>query len=259
VSPTGIAVVDKCYTDVLLPDGGVLILYLVRLRLFGLPLAWISAELTGAHGGRRTGSAAALRVHGEDGRRRFGPGGRVRWRTPGLSGELELSPRHPPAALCDPVFEADGQLVRWTVEVPDADARATLRWPGGGCEAAGRGYRDRVLARAVPWRFPVTALSWGHAAVGDRAAVWFAADTPAGARSARWHDGQLDADGPLPSLRADRLLLDERLGERLAGPVARAAPLLRRLTSDPHQRRWTGAAGLRGLSGRALWEEVVWG
>jgi hypothetical protein len=236
----------------------------VRLRLLGVLVAWVSAELQWPDGRVRRGGALARRIREEESTLRFGPatieGARLTWTTTGLSGDLEMAPRHPAVVLCDPVFADGKQLVRWWVEVPDADVRGTLTWPGGGGDVRGRGYRDRVIARAVPWRFPMRRLLWGHASAGNQAAVWFEAETKERVLSAGWENGRVnDLAATIPELEQGRVVLDERLGERLAGRVRVLRSPLRRLTSDPHQTRWASGARLMGEAGRAVYEEVRWG
>lgn len=264
----GLAVVEKWYVDALLPhpEPALLVVYLVSLRISWLPpLAWTTVELLDADGSPHHDGRTARRVRGGPGWLDFGAvsivGNRVRWSLEGLAGDLEMRPRHPPAILSDPIFRDEHQLVRWWVEVPDAEVCGRLWWPGGGREVvAARGYRDRVYANAKPWRFPLRRLRWGHAAAGAFATVWFEAETSQQIVRAGWQDGRVNGVlPPLPVLRNSRLVLQERLGERLAGRARWLRPALRYMTSDPCQLRWTAEARLQGECGQAAYEEVRWG
>ncbi|HET7291280.1 MAG TPA: hypothetical protein VFM88_02545 [Vicinamibacteria bacterium] len=263
----GLAVAEKWYLDALLPrpDPALLVLTLVSLRVLGLPpLAWAAAELRSADGSVRRGATRARRVRGGHGWLEFGPvsiaGPRLRFRLGRLDGDLEIRPRHRPAVLCDPIVRDTRQLVRWWVEVPDADVSGRLWWPGGGREVKARGYRDRVYAKAKPWRFPLVKLRWGHAAADDLATVWFEAETAEGTIRAGWENGRVESALPrLPRLEDARLVLRERLAERLTGRARWLRPIARFLTSDPCQLRWTADARLGNAWGRATYEEVAWG
>jgi len=257
----GLALVEKWYIDTLLDDGGVLIVYLLWMRNAGIASAEVRAELHTAEGSVHKGRARAPRVAGGE-RLDFGSarleGEQLVWDTPGLSGSLTMTPRHPAVQLCDPVFDDGRQCVRWTVEVPDADVRGHVRLPGMERAIRGRGYRDRVYCNVIPWRFPMRSLRWGRAAAGRHASIWFAARTTDGAVSARWDDGVGGGGEAPPTARGARLLLDERLAETSSPPLAPLRAFARWLLSDPHQRRWTAETSISGASGHAIYEEVLW-
>jgi hypothetical protein len=259
----GLSLAEKWYVDTLLDDGGVLIVYLFWMRNAGIASAEVRAELHTAEGSVHRGRARAARIRGGEDELLFGPariaGTLFAWETPGLSGVLTMKPRRDAAVLCDPVFLDGRQTIRWTVEVPDADVEGRLFLPGGARAIKGRGYRDRVYCNVIPWRFPLRTLTWGRAVAGAHASIWFRAEMGRGEACARWEDGCVRREPPaVPETRASRLLLDERLAERVCRGAPPLRPVARWLLSDPHQRRWTAAATLGGQGGRALYEEVHW-
>jgi hypothetical protein len=257
-------VLEKWYSDTLAPDGAVLLVYLGWMRVFGVPLARVTAELFRPDGTAVRGHAKARWVRGAGERLEFGPAtlrnDSLAWQTPGLSGEVRFTARHPPATLRDPFLEEGGRRLLWTVEVPDADVAGELRWPGGATAIAGRGYRDRVWFDLRPWRFPIRELRWGRAASASHATTWVAARTGAGEVAATWTDGEVHG-GPArePELGSSRVLVESRVADLEGLRLGALRPLLRRLTGDPLEVKRAGAACLAGEPARAVHERVVWG
>jgi hypothetical protein len=256
-------VLEKRYVDALAPDGTVLLVYLGWMRLVGVPLARVTAELFRPDGSVVRGHAKASAIRGEGERLEFGPAtlrrDALRWRTPGLSGELRFAPRRPPATLRDP-FLADGaRRLLWTVEVPDADVEGELRWPGGEARLAGRGYRDRVWFDLRPWRFPIRELRWGRAVSGSHATTWVAARTGGGEVAATWIDGEVLEGARAPELGPARMLFEGRVADLPGLRFGYLRPLLRRLCGDPHEVKRAGPAILAGEPALCVDERVVWG
>ena len=139
---------EKWYVDTLMPDGSVLLVYLGRMRLWGVSTAKLTAELFRPGEPSREGSAGASDVVWQDGSVRLGPAKLservLGWETRGLSGELEFTSRFPNPGIRTPFLESGGRRLDWTLELPDADVRGQVRWPGGSLDIVGRGYRDRV-------------------------------------------------------------------------------------------------------------------
>jgi len=165
---------EKWYIDTLLDDGSILLVYLGRLRISGLPLGRVTAQFFPAAGPGRSGAAKVHHVRGGADCLEFGParisGQRLSWSTSGLSGELVFSPRQQSLKQPEPFLTRGNRSLNWQVEIPDADVEGEIRWPGGGRPIRGRGYRDRVWFDIFPWRFPIRRLFWGRAAGG--AGVW---------------------------------------------------------------------------------------
>lgn len=254
---------EKWYIDTLMPDRTVLLVYFGRFRAVGIAVARLTAELYRPDGTVQRGDAGADRLTGGEDWLRCGPltlaGEKLSWHTRGLSGEVEFSPRFSCASLRDPFLKSGGRELAWTVEIPDAEVRGEVRWPGGSAPIRGRGYRDRVWFDLRPWRFPIKELHWGRAAAGPHAATWVRAQTPTGVVEAAWCDGRVLPQLPAEiELRESRVFLEaDVLGlEGLRLGIAR--PLLRRLTGDPHEVKWVAAARLRGHEGVAVHEVVRW-
>ncbi len=255
---------EKWYVDTLLPDGTVLLVYLVRIRVLGLPVTRLTAELFRPGGPDVRGEAVVRSVSGGEDRLWFGParieGEVLRWETPGLSGELRFVPRAAPVALVDPFLEASSRRLTWTVEVPDADVTGRVVWPGGELEVTGRGYRDRVWFDLLPWRFPIRELVWGRAVAGPHAATWVRATTPTGEVAARWQDGVVELGSARPvDLGPSRTLLETRVADIEGFRLGWLAPLLRRVTGDPHEIKLAAPCELDGEAGVAVHEVVGWG
>ena len=255
---------EKWYIDTLLADGTVLLIYLARMQVFGVPVARVTAELFRPGEAIVRGDASATAVRGDGARLEFGPatidGDSLAWRTAGLSGELSMKPRHGPAVLRSPFLCAGDRRLDWIVEIPDADVTGRVTWPGGALDVEGRGYRDRVWFDLLPWRFPIERLVWGRAFAGPHASTWVEATTPEGAVGARWDDGAVgDTAGARPEMSGERVLLESAVvdleGLRF-GPIR---PILRRLTRDPREIKWAAQCDLHGESGRAIHEVVRWG
>ncbi len=253
---------EKWYIDTLLPNGDVLLVYLGRVRILGVWLARVTADLFGADG-RTIGAHAVPR------RVRTGPdvldfdaarvdGEELAFELEGLSGRLTFSPRGRAVQPPKPFLARGGRALSWEVEVPDADVSGALSWPGGGCQVFGRGYRDRIAFDFLPWRLPVSSLEWGRAVAGEHAAVWMRAQTPDAVLRYSWIDGTRQAAAESVRLGPDRTLVHTAIADLpglRAGPLR---PLLRRLTRDPVETKWATQAAIFGVSGLAIHERVVW-
>jgi hypothetical protein len=253
---------EKWYVDTLLPDGGVLLVYLGTMRVLGVAIARVTAELFEESGRVRRGAAKARVVEGGASWLRFGPasidGERLAWKTDGLSGELRFAPRHPGVEPRSPFLEEDGRRLSWTIEVPDADVEGAVEWPGGGRDIEGRGYRDRVFFDLLPWRFPIRELVWGRAVAGTHAAAWVAATTPRETVTVRWEDGRVSSALAEPELDAGRVLVQTAVADIEGLHFGLLRPLLRRMTGDPVEVKWACPATLHGIAGRAVHERVTW-
>lgn len=251
---------EKWYFDTLTPGGDVLIVLLAGIRVCGLWRGRVTAELYPAGCAPIRGDAAAARVEGGPDRLCFGParidGERFTFETPGLSGDLRVVPRFPPATARDPLFSVGATRLGWTMEVPDADTSGELRWPGGSLALQGRGYRDRVWTDILPWRIPLLTVRWGRAAAAEHATSWMDAETTAERFRTRWADGVFVASDP-PALREGRTLFSMRVADMEALSLGALGSVLRRMT-DPHQTRWAARATLDGCEGWAVHEEVRW-
>jgi len=256
-------VLEKWCVDVLAPDGTVLLVYLGWMRVLGAPLARVTAELFRPDGSVVRGHAKARVIRAAADRLEFGPAtlraDSLSWRTPGLSGELRFSARHPAATPRDPFLEDGGRRLLWTVEVPDADVEGELRWPGGATALEGRGYRDRVWFDLRPWRFPIRELRWGRAVSASHATTWVAARTGHGEIAATWTDGAVAQGAREPEFGPGRVLVEGRVADLPGLRFGVLRPLLRRLTRDPREVKWAGPATLAGEPARAVHERVVWG
>ena len=254
---------EKRYLDVLLPDGAVLLVYLGWLRLLGLRRARVTADLFRPGAAPLHGDAAASRVRGGEGWLDYGAaridGERVTFDAGGLSGELRFAARAPPAALGVPLLARGRRRLDWIVEVPDADASGEVRWPGGGLEVRGRGYRDLVRFDFLPWRFPIRELRWGRIAAGPHAATWMEARTGEGELAAGWRDGRTARPADLGlALGSSRLLLESRVADLPGLGLGPLRGLLRRLGGDPREVKWAAPGSLDGSPGVAVHEVVRW-
>ncbi len=224
----------------------------------------MTADLFLPDGTHRRGGVKGERPRGDDATTAFGAGGfdpeHVWWRTGGLSGELTFRARWPAFELRCPFLESSGRSLHWLVEVPDAEVRGEVRWPGGSLAVEGRGYRDRVWSDIPLWRLPLRELRWGRAVAGDHAAVWVAAVGPGGVEVAEaWQDGRSAPEGFTPPVSGPGRVF-------LQGPVIdleglRLGPLrtpLGRLLHAPLQVKQASAASLGGETGRAVHEVVTW-
>jgi len=237
----------KWYCDVLGGDGTLLIVMLGEVRLGGLRRARLAAELHRPDGTvvrdavslahvRRTSGGCTFEAGGLE------PGG-LAWRAPGLSGSARLAPRFPATTPADPLLSVGRRALRWTVEIPDADAEVELVWPGGRLALRGRAYRDRVLLDAMPWRLGLRRLTWGHAVFPTGAAWWLELATRRRTIAATWRNGVVSAGCTPPALEPAPTLVDLRVADL---PVLRIPPLgaaARWLAGDPHQQRWLARAG----------------
>lgn len=264
------ATVEKWYSDVLLDDGTVILVYFGALTLLGVRLARVTAELFPARGPVVRGSAAVRHIAGEgEDRLRFGPAsivdGHLRFATSGLSGDLVYCPRYLACVPREPFLERGGRALHWAVEIPDADVTGTLEWPGGARSVTGRGYRDRVWFDLPPWSFPIRELAWGRAVAGEHAAMWVRATTDQGSIASSWLDGLAalpTGESGLPGgvvLRPGRVFLDADVsaleGLRLGRPMR---SLVRRLSGDPHETKWQAPCAIAGEDGVAVHEVVRW-
>jgi hypothetical protein len=233
---------EKWYCDVLAADGTLLIVMLGRVRLAGLPWARLAVELHRPDGGgardaatlrrfRRTADGAAF-VGGE-----LRPT-LVRWTGPGIAGTVHLTPRFGPCTPGDPLLAIGRSALRWSVEVPDADAAVELSWRGGRLAVRGRAYCDRVLLDAMPRRLGLRRLTWGHAASPLGAAWWLELVTRRRRIAATWRDGLLVDGCAPPGLEPARTLVDRRVADL---PILQIPPLgavVRWLAGNPRQQRW---------------------
>lgn len=254
----------KWYVDTLLDDGTVLLVYLGKITLAGVPLVRVTADLFSTLGRVSSSAAGGHLLEREPFTVRCGSaeiqGDELRWETPALSGHLRFAARHAPVTLRQPFLSQAGRSLDWCVEVPDADVSGELTVGGRVQHVQGRGYRDRVSFDIVPWKLPLRRLHWGRVAAGPHAATWVEADTADGRIEAGWHDGAL-----IPSRPPQLELFDQR--ELLAGPVVDLEglqlgplrPMLRAMTRNPFQRKWTARATLQGVVGRAVHETVDFG
>lgn len=253
---------EKWYVDVLGPQGEVLLIYLVRARLGGVPMSRVTAELFLPGQEPIRGQGVARGVRGGEDQLSFGPasilGDSLAFKTPGLSGELVWSPRAQPVALREPFLERDGRSLTWQVEIPDASVEASLRWPEGGMDLLGRGYRDRVWMDLPPWDFPIRELLWGRGVTTHHATTWVSARTDEGVVAARWQDGQLVEPTP-PELGPPRVLLETRVADIEGLALGWLQGPLRRISGDPHEVKWAASVRLGEEEGVAIHERVVWG
>jgi hypothetical protein len=252
---------EKWYADAITPDGDVLVVLLAVIRVAGMTVGRVSADLSRADGSAVRGDAPASSVAGGPGWLRFGParieGDVLTWSTAGLSGELAVRPRAPAATMRDPLFSAGRGALAWTVEVPDADVSGELRWPGGSLPISGRGYRDRVWTDILPWRLPLRTLRWGRAVTASHATTWIDAETAAERLRWRWDDGRESTDAP-PAVGRDRVLVAAAVADIPGLRLGLLRGLFRVLSRDPHQTRWAAPTSLGGEAGWAVHEEVRW-
>jgi len=254
---------EKWYIDTLMEDGGVLLVYLGRVRVLGVWISRVTAELFLPDGAVVRGSAAARLVAGSGDHLVFGParieGERLRFETPGLSGQLAFAPRYPAVALAEPFLAQGQRQLLWKVEVPDADVMGEVSWPSGCRAVVGRGYRDRVWYDLLPWRFPIRELEWGRAAAGEHAATWVRATTPRGTVSTGWLDGQADpeAKGAIV-LGQSRVLVKSAVADLQVLRLGALRHLVRYLARDPVETKWAAPATIGEAKGVAIHEVVQW-
>ena len=260
--------IEKWYSDALLDDGTVLLLYFGVLNLLGARIALVTAELFLPDESTVRGQSWATRVEAGLGHLRFGPasieGTLLRFDTLGLSGELTYTARFPPFALREP-FLADGsRALTWSVEVPDADVEGEVRWPGGRLSVRGRGYRDRVWFDLLPWRFPIRELVWGRAVAGAHATTWVSATTTTGVIVGAWADGRVlksPEAGRLPTgleLGPGREFLDADVVSLEGLRLGVLRGLVGRLTGNPHETKYRAPCSMAHDAGVAVHEVVRW-
>ncbi len=256
-------ILEKWYIDTLMDDGAVLLVYLGRVRLLGVWFSRMTAELFSADGSVVRGDASARNVTGSEERLVFGParieGEDLTFEMPGLSGRLAFAARHPALALADPFLAEGARQLKWDIEIPDANVTGEVRWPSGGRDVAGRGYRDRVWFDLLPWRFPIRELVWGRAVAGEHAAMWVQATTRRGQVVEGWLDG-----APAPEARAavelgaSRVLVESAVVDLQGLRIGALRPLLRRFTGDPTEVKWAAPATIASAEGVAIHEVVRW-
>jgi hypothetical protein len=256
-------VLDKWYVDTLLADGTVLLVYLGRAVLAGVPLVRVTCALFLPDGRHLQGSASGLRFSRTERGLRCGPasieGERLRFETPGFAGELTLAPRAPAVRLREPFLARGTHTLHWHVEVPDADVSGELRVQGERRAIEGRGYRDHVWLDFPLLRLPLRKLRWGRACAGSHAATWVVAETQDEVISAGWHDGVLGPGRPTSLvLRDERTIVEGPLVDLAGLRLGLLRPLLRLSTHDPIQHKWAARAELDGELGWAVHELVTW-
>jgi hypothetical protein len=255
---------EKWYVDVLLPDGAVLLVYLVWLRVLGVARTRIAAELFRPGLPVVRGDSPAARLAGGEGWLDLGAaridGEVLSFHTPGISGRLAYAPRHPAAELGHPLLADGARRLDWTVEVPDADVEGELAWPGGRLPVRGRGYRDRVWLDLLPWRLPLRELSWGRIAAGPRATTWAVARLSGGGEcSAAWADGRAIPAASRPgTLGEPRVLVESKVADLPGLRLGALRPVLRRLSRDPREVKWACPASIDAFTGVAIHERVRW-
>ncbi len=255
---------EKWYADVLLPDGTVILVYLVQFRALGFSRALVTAELFRPGYPAIRGDAPAPRVEGGEGWLDLGAaridGEVLSFETPGLAGRLKYSARYPPAALGAPFVAQRQRTLEWTVEVPDADVEGEVAWPGGRLPIRGRGYRDRVWLDVLPWRMPLRELAWGRIAAGPHATTWTVARLAGGGvRSVAWADGRIiQAEERPGTLGESRVLVESAVADLPGLNLGALRPVLRRLALDPREVKWACPATIGGHAGVAIHERVRW-
>ena len=261
--PAGPLCLDKWYADTLLPDGSILLVYLGSLAAGPWCLSRVTADLFLPDGTRHSGGAKGRRPVLADGAADFAAGGfegeRLWWQTPGLSGELTFTSRHPGFELACPFLSAGHRSLHWVVEVPDADVRGQVQWPGGSMAIEGRGYRDRVWADIPLWRLPLQELQWGRAFAGGHACVWAKTTGRDAGVAEAWLDGQLVREGLVPPVTGPgRVLLEGPVMDLQSLHLGRLRAPLAHLRHAPRQVKQTSEASIDGASGRAVHEVVTW-
>lgn len=255
-------VLEKWYVDTLAEDGTALIVYLGWMRVFGAPMARVTAELFLPDGHVVRGGAKVDRIDARGEHLRFGPvelgPASLRFDTSGLRGDLRFEARRPAVTLKEP-FVADGRRsLSWSVEVPDADVSGTLEWPGTRRDLAGRGYRDHVWFDLLPWRYPIRELHWGRAVSRSHATTWVRARMRGTEVATSWTDGEVREGEVVPELGRSRVIADTRIVDLEGLRLGAMRPLLRRLTGDPHEVKRAGPAVLGGEQAVSIHEVVTW-
>lgn len=252
---------EKWYCDFLADDGTLLIVVLGEVRLAGVRRARLAVELHRPDGSVVRDAASLRHFRRTAGGCAFADGelgaATVAWRAPTLNGIVRLTPRFPACTAADPLLAMRRRTLRWSVEVPDADAEVELTWPGGRLARRGRAYCDRVALDAAPWRLGLRRLTWGHAVLPRGATWWLELVTRRTTAAATWRSGALSAGCAPPALEPARTLVDLRVADL---PILRIPPLgaaARWLAGDPHQQRWLARAGV-DRAGWAVHELVRW-
>ena len=253
---------EKWYVDTLSEDGLVLILYFGRVSICGRLLARFTADLFLPNGDVVRGHAIVDRPKDDGDAVIFGPAvmepGRIVWQTEGLSGELHLAPRYEPVELRAPLLRAGDRSLTWHVEIPDADVTGTLRWNGRELKLSGRGYRDRVWFDIAPWRFPIRELRWGRVVAGPSAALWVQAQTSGSPVESRWLNGRLVEDDWPVEIVSSTSLLETSVADVEGLKLSVFRPLVRLITGDPYEIKWSARASIGGTPGVGIHERVRW-
>lgn len=254
---------EKWYIGALLSDGSVLHISLGGLRIMGVPLARVEAEL------HRPGLPL---VRGTTPARFLAGGGSVlqcgsaridhdklHFETPGLSGQLSFKPRFAPTQLQDALLQDGERKLEWLVEIPDADVSGRITWPGGSLNVDGRGYRDRFYYDMLPWRTHCKDLKWGRALTQSHSAIWMEGITPMTRTRAMWRNGERCEDNP-PVVQNEsmRVLSKDDVVNLHGSQLGVMRPLLSRLSGHPVEVKQTGVASLGGERGVAILSSVHW-
>jgi hypothetical protein len=156
-----------------------------------------------------------------------------------------------------PILRVENRSLEWSIEIPDADVRGQIRWPGGERAIEGRGYRDRVWLDIAPWRLTLRTLRWGRAVSEGHASVWTIAETSDGVVKRGWCDGEPIADPIEPVFEGDRELVAGPIVDLDGLALGPLRPILRRATGNPLQRKWAGRTSLDGARAIGVHEIVT--
>ena len=249
----------------LLDDGAVLLLGLGGIRTLGTHWGRISAELYRPGLPVIEGHTPVRVIRGGGNVLQCGPAridhNRLYFTTPGLSGQLTFSPRYPAARLEETILKDGDRALQWGVEIPDADVRGQLQWPGGALSVSGRGFRDRIYSDLLPWRAHFHAVRWGRTVTPNHAAIWMEGRAPEGTTRVTWCDGATaDSSPPQVAPKSVRPLSGtaEVDPEAEAERLGHLRPLIARLSGKAVEHRQTGTADLHGETGVALLGSVHW-
>lgn len=256
----------KWYTDVLLDDGAVLLVYQGVVHAFGVRIARATAELFRptrecVRDRSRNSVVDITGDHSAIGSVRFDARG-LTFATERLSGTLSFTEVASPLTLLRPFLTDGRRSLDWHVEVPDAHVEGALVVDGAQRRVRGRGYRDRVTTDIAPWRLPIRALSWGRAVGGRHRASWVDASLRDGShRIASFVDETVrhDVPGVPPEVALDdgRVLLSARVMTHAPLALGALRALGRLAYGDPREEKRAGRARVVGEAGFAIWETVL--